>query len=55
MRPTRRRSGARLVGLLVTLAAVAFAIIVFIPFSLPWGHALRVQLQAGEWFEVSAG
>src|SRR2546421_3440881 len=55
MSSTRRRNGARLVGLLVTLAAVAFAIIVFIPFSLPWGHSLRVQLQAGAYGELNAG
>ena len=55
MRSTKPRNGARLVGLLVTLAAVAFAVIVFIPFSLPWGHSLRVQLQAGAYGELNAG
>src|ERR1700682_5309274 len=47
MRSKKHLNRARLVGLLVTLAAVAFAVIVFVPFSLPWSHSLRVHLQAG--------
>ena len=52
-RPHPNRS--RLLGLLVTLAAVAFAVVVFIPFSLPFSHPLRVQLQAGPYGELNAG
>jgi phospholipid/cholesterol/gamma-HCH transport system substrate-binding protein len=55
MRPNKHLNRSRVVGLLVTLAAVAFAIIVFIPFSFPWGHPLRVQLQAGAYGELNTG
>jgi phospholipid/cholesterol/gamma-HCH transport system substrate-binding protein len=55
MRPNQHLKRARLVGLLITLAAVAFAIIVFIPFSLPWSHPLRVQLQAGAYGQLNSG
>lgn len=54
MKP-RRPSGARLVGLVVTVAAVAFAILVFTPFSLPWNHPLHLQLQAGAYGELNPG
>ena len=55
MRSKKHPNRARLVGLLVTLAAVAFAVIVFVPFSLPWSHSLRVQLQAGAFGELNSG
>ena len=48
----RRLRGSRLVGLLVAAAAVAFAILVFIPFSLPWNQRLHFQLQAGAYGEL---
>jgi phospholipid/cholesterol/gamma-HCH transport system substrate-binding protein len=47
--------GARLVGLLVTVAAVAFSILVFIPLSLPWSRPLHLQLQAGAYGELNPG
>jgi virulence factor Mce-like protein len=50
-----RINRARLVGLLVTVAAAAFAVIVFLPFSLPWNHALHLQLQAGAYGELNTG
>jgi len=43
----RRLAGSRLVGLVVAVAACAFAILVFTPFSLPWNQPLHLQLQAG--------
>lgn len=55
MRSKQHLNRSRLVGLLVTLAAVAFAVIVFIPFSLPFSHPLRVQLQAGAFGELNSG
>jgi phospholipid/cholesterol/gamma-HCH transport system substrate-binding protein len=55
MRSKTHLRGSRLVGLLVTLAAVAFAVIVFIPLSLPFSHPLRVQLQAGAYGELNSG
>src|SRR5438034_9578578 len=51
----RRLRGSRLVGLLVAMAAVTFAIIVFIPFSLPWNQRLHLQLQAGAYGELNPG
>src|SRR2546427_11200746 len=51
----RRLRGSRLVGLLVAIAAVTFAIIVFIPFSLPWNQRLHLQLQAGAYGELNPG
>ena len=51
----RRLRGSRLVGLLVAAAAVAFAILVFIPFSLPWSQRLHFQLQAGAYGELNPG
>src|SRR3989449_11734920 len=51
----RRLRGSRLVGLLVAIAAVTFAIIVFIPFSLPWNQRLDLQLQAGAYGELNPG
>src|SRR2546430_7408532 len=50
-----RLRGSRLVGLLVAIAAVAFAILVFIPFSLPWNQRLHLQLQAGAYGERNPG
>src|SRR5947208_4155484 len=47
--------GSRLVGLLVAVAAAAFAILVFIPFSLPWSQRLHFQLQAGAYGELNPG
>jgi phospholipid/cholesterol/gamma-HCH transport system substrate-binding protein len=55
MRSRPHLNHSRLVGLLVTLAAIAFAIIVFIPLSLPWSHVLHVQLQAGAFGELNSG
>jgi virulence factor Mce-like protein len=52
---TRRVGGARLVGLLVTLAAAAFAVVVFLPFSLPWSRGLHLQVQAGAYGELNSG
>jgi virulence factor Mce-like protein len=54
MRPARFK-GARLVGLLVAMAAFTFAILVFTPFSLPWNHPLHLQLQAGAYGELNPG
>ena len=51
----RRLRGARLVGLLVTLAAAAFAVVVFIPVSLPWNRGLHLQVQAGAYGELNSG
>ena len=51
----RRFVGSRLVGLLVTVAAFAFAILVFTPFSLPWSQPLHLQLQAGAYGELNPG
>lgn len=53
MRP--RFNGARVIGLLVTIGAIAFAILVFTPFSLPWNHTMHVQLQAGAYGELNPG
>jgi phospholipid/cholesterol/gamma-HCH transport system substrate-binding protein len=55
MKSRTRLRGSRLVGLLVTLAAFTFAIMVFTPFSLPFSHPLRVQLQAGAYGELNSG
>jgi phospholipid/cholesterol/gamma-HCH transport system substrate-binding protein len=55
MRSKKHLRGSRLIGMLVALAAVAFAVIVFIPFSLPFSHPLRVQLQAGAYGELNSG
>jgi phospholipid/cholesterol/gamma-HCH transport system substrate-binding protein len=53
---TRRRfRGSRLVGLLVSAAAIAFAILVFTPFSLPWNRPLQLQLEAGAYGELNPG
>src|SRR5256714_9292342 len=51
----KRLHGSRLVGLVVTVAAAAFAILVFIPFSLPWSHSLHLSLQAGAYGELNPG
>jgi phospholipid/cholesterol/gamma-HCH transport system substrate-binding protein len=50
-----RRSSARVLGLLVAVAAAAFAVIVFLPFSLPWNHQLHLQVQAGAYGELNTG
>ncbi len=54
MRP-RRGSSARLVGLLVTAAAIALTVLVFLPFSLPWNRGLHLQLQAGAFGQLNTG
>jgi phospholipid/cholesterol/gamma-HCH transport system substrate-binding protein len=51
----KRRPGSRLVGLVVTVAAAAFAILVFIPFSLPWSHSLHLSVQAGAYGQLNPG
>jgi virulence factor Mce-like protein len=53
MRP--RFAGARLLGLLIATGAVAFAILVFIPFSFPWNRTLHLQLEAGAYGELNPG
>ncbi|HEY9288373.1 MAG TPA: MlaD family protein [Candidatus Dormibacteraeota bacterium] len=50
-----RLKGARLVGLLVAAAAVAFAVLVFQPLSLPWSQTMHLRLQAGAYGELSPG
>ena len=50
-----RFGGARLVGLLVTAAAVAIAVLVFIPLSLPWSRTMHVDVQAGSYGELNPG
>jgi phospholipid/cholesterol/gamma-HCH transport system substrate-binding protein len=51
----RRPAGARLVGLMVTAAALVFAVVVFIPFALPWTQALHLRVQAGAFGEINPG
>jgi virulence factor Mce-like protein len=46
---------ARLLGLLVTLAAAAFAVVVFLPFSPPWNRSFHLQVQAGAYGELNSG
>src|SRR5205814_10310786 len=53
MRP--RFGGARLIGFLVTAAAIAIAILVFMPLSLSWSRSMHVQLQAGAYGELNPG
>jgi virulence factor Mce-like protein len=55
MRPAKHLNRARVVGLLVTLAALGLAITVFIPMPLPWSHPLHLQLQAGAYGELNTG
>ena len=50
-----RFKGSRLIGLLATVAAVAFAVLVFIPLSLPWSHTMHLRLQAGAYGELNPG
>ena len=50
-----RPAGARLVGLLVTVAAVAFSILVFIPMSMPWSRPFHLEVQAGAYGELNPG
>src|SRR5437016_12844012 len=52
---SRRLRGGRLVGLLVSVAAAAFAVVVFLPFSLPWNQGLHLQVQAGAYGEINTG
>ena len=52
---SKRMNGSRLVGLAVAVAAAAFAILVFIPFSLPWSHSLHLSLQAGAYGQLNPG
>ena len=54
MRP-RHVGRGRLLGLLVTLAAAVFAVVVFLPFSLPWSRSLHLQVQAGAYGELNNG
>ena len=54
MRP-RRINRSRPLGMLVTMAAAAFAVMVFLPFSLPWNRSLHLQLQAGAYGELNSG
>jgi len=51
----RRTVGPRAVGLLVTLAALAFAIVVFIPWAWPWSSAMHLRVQAGAFGEINPG
>jgi phospholipid/cholesterol/gamma-HCH transport system substrate-binding protein len=51
----RHTSLARLVGLVVALAAALFAISVFVPFSLPWSSRLQLQVQAAGFGEINPG
>jgi phospholipid/cholesterol/gamma-HCH transport system substrate-binding protein len=53
MRP--RFNGARVIGLLVTIAAVAFAVLVFVPLSVPWNRTMHLQVQAGSFGELNPG
>jgi len=53
MRP--RLAGARLLGLLIAVGAITFAILVFIPFSMPWNRTLHLQLEAGAYGELNPG
>src|SRR5207245_1874171 len=52
---SKRLNGSRLVGLAVAVAAAAFAILVFIPFSLPWSHSLHLSVQAGAYGQLNPG
>ena len=47
--------GSRLVGFLVLAAALAFAVLVFIPLSLPWSQTMHLRLQAGAYGELNPG
>ena len=53
MRP--RFGGARLVGLLVAVAAVAVAVLVFVPLSTPWNRTMHFQVEAGAFGELNPG
>ena len=53
MRP--RFNGARVIGLLVTVAAIAFAVLVFVPLSTPWSRTMHLQVQAGNYGELNPG
>jgi phospholipid/cholesterol/gamma-HCH transport system substrate-binding protein len=50
-----RFKGSRLIGLLVCLGALAFAILVFTPLSLPWSSTMHLRLQAGAYGELNPG
>ena len=47
--------GSRLVGLVVMAAALAFAVLVFMPLSLPWSQTMHLRLQAGAYGELDQG
>jgi phospholipid/cholesterol/gamma-HCH transport system substrate-binding protein len=47
--------GARLVGLAVTVAAVALAVLVFTPLALPWNPTMHLQVEAGDYGELNPG
>ena len=53
----RRKGKAtpRLLGLLTALAALVFAVAVFIPLPIPWNRPLHLQLQAGAYGEINPG
>src|SRR5947209_6582911 len=53
MRP--RLAGARLLGLVIAVGAITFAILVFIPFAMPWNRTLHLQLEAGAYGELNPG
>jgi phospholipid/cholesterol/gamma-HCH transport system substrate-binding protein len=53
-----RRQGKarpRLLGLVTALAALLFAVAVFIPLPTPWNSPLHLQLQAGAYGEINPG
>ncbi|HEY8678307.1 MAG TPA: MlaD family protein [Candidatus Dormibacteraeota bacterium] len=54
----RRPNGVlkpRLLGLAVAVAALFFAVAVFIPFAFPWNRAIHLQVQAGAFGEMNPG
>jgi len=53
----KRRGSARprLLGLLTALAALLFAVSVFIPFPTPWNNPFHLQLEAGAYGEINPG
>jgi len=53
-----RRQGTgrpRILGLLVAIGALVFAIAVFIPFPTPWNHSVHLQVEAGAFGEINPG
>ena len=53
MRP--RFNGARVIGLLVTVAALGLSILVFVPLSTPWNRTMHLQVQAGAYGQLNPG